>query len=237
MLPAVLAPAAVAAGGCRDDRDGAARGPHRWPRRDPRRRQVREFVVRSLAGADLDGRSVCVIVPDATRSCPLPLLLSAVHQALHGRATRVTVLVALGTHAEMADALPAARLPPRRSARTRLRPCSTTSGGSRRPSSTLGDIAAERVAELSEGRLRQPVRRRGSTGPSSSTTSALVVGPGVPARGGRLLRRQQVLLPRRRRPGDHRLLALAGRADHQRRHHRHPRHHAGARPDRPGRGA
>ena len=28
-----------------------------------------------LGNADLDGRSVCVLVPDATRSCPLPLLL------------------------------------------------------------------------------------------------------------------------------------------------------------------
>ncbi len=41
--------------------------------------------------------------------------------------------------------------------------------------------------------------------------------PGVPARGGRLLRRQQVPLPRRLRPGGHRPLALARRADHQRR--------------------
>ena len=56
---------------------------------------------------------------------------------------------------------------------------------------------------------------------------ALVVGPGVPARGRGLLRRQQVLLPGGRGPGDHRPLALARRADHQRRHHRHPRHHAG----------
>src|SRR3954447_400916 len=63
--------------------------------------EVRTFVRDALAGAGLDGRSVCVIVPDATRSCPLPLLLSAVHQALTGRVSRLTVLVALGTHAEM----------------------------------------------------------------------------------------------------------------------------------------
>ena len=37
---------------------------------------VRQFVTQSLAAEDLDGRSVCVIVPDGTRSCPLPLLLS-----------------------------------------------------------------------------------------------------------------------------------------------------------------
>ena len=40
--------------------------------------QVRAFVRDQLDKADLDGRSVCVLVPDGTRSCPMPLLLSAV---------------------------------------------------------------------------------------------------------------------------------------------------------------
>ena len=64
--------------------------------------------------ADLDGRSVCVLVPDGTRTCPLPLLLRAVHAALHGRVTRMTVLVALGTHArdERRGAGRPPRLPP-----------------------------------------------------------------------------------------------------------------------------
>ena len=71
---------------------------------------VRQFVTQSLAAEDLDGRSVCVIVPDGTRSCPLPLLLSAVHEALTGRAAQVTVLIALGTHAAMSEAQLAAHL-------------------------------------------------------------------------------------------------------------------------------
>ena len=60
--------------------------------------QVTTFISDELSAAGLDGRSVCVIVPDATRSCPLPLLLKAIHATLTGK---VTVLVALGTHAEM----------------------------------------------------------------------------------------------------------------------------------------
>ena len=63
--------------------------------------EVTRFVTEQLAGVDLDGRSVCLLVPDATRSCPLPLLLRAVHGALAGRASRMTALVALGTHAAM----------------------------------------------------------------------------------------------------------------------------------------
>ncbi|MEU4425021.1 lactate racemase domain-containing protein [Actinoplanes sp. NPDC024001] len=116
--------------------------------------QVREFVARSLAGADLDGRSVCVIVPDATRTCPMPLLLGEVHRALAGRATRVTVLVALGTHAAMGPAQLLAYLGGPYAGWTVLnhewwKPETFVS---------LGEIDADRVAELSEGRLKQPVR-------------------------------------------------------------------------------
>ena len=114
---------------------------------------VREFVVQALRGADLDGRSVCVIIPDATRSCPLPLLLGAVHEALAGRASRVTVLVALGTHAAM----------------TPEHLIEHTGGPYEgfeilnhewwKPEAlvSLGEIGAERVGELSEGRMHQSV--------------------------------------------------------------------------------
>ena len=66
-------------------------------------REVADFVQEQLAGIDADGRSVCVLVPDGTRSCPLPLLVGAVHRALYGRVTRLTVLIALGTHGAMSD--------------------------------------------------------------------------------------------------------------------------------------
>ena len=39
--------------------------------------QVREFVVAQFREADLDGKRVCLVVPDGTRTCPLPLLLQA----------------------------------------------------------------------------------------------------------------------------------------------------------------
>jgi nickel-dependent lactate racemase len=65
--------------------------------------EVRAFILEALAGADLDGKSVCLVIPDATRSCPLPLLLGCVHEALVGRVSRLTALVALGTHAAMTE--------------------------------------------------------------------------------------------------------------------------------------
>ncbi|GAA1428346.1 lactate racemase domain-containing protein [Microlunatus lacustris] len=65
--------------------------------------QVTAFVTSAFAGADLDGASVCLVVPDGTRTCPLPLLLRAVRDALTGRAREVTVVIALGTHQAMSE--------------------------------------------------------------------------------------------------------------------------------------
>ena len=67
---------------------------------------VAAFVEAQVGALDLDGRSLCVVIPDATRSCPLPLLLGAVERAAAGRACSCTAVVALGTHAAMtSDAL------------------------------------------------------------------------------------------------------------------------------------
>jgi nickel-dependent lactate racemase len=113
---------------------------------------VREFVLQHLADADLGGKSVLVIVPDGTRSCPLPMLLGAVRDALAGRATNVTVMVALGTHAAMTDEHLARHLGEEHGLTVRnhewWRPEALVS---------LGTIGADRAYELSEGRLRQSV--------------------------------------------------------------------------------
>jgi nickel-dependent lactate racemase len=113
---------------------------------------VHDFVVRQLAAEDLAGRSVCVLVPDGTRSCPLPLLLDAVREALAGRASNVTVMVALGTHAAMSDEHLDRHLGVHDGLTVRnhewWRPEELVS---------LGTIAGETVETLSGGRLREPV--------------------------------------------------------------------------------
>ena len=43
---------------------------------------VDRFVTEQLAGLDLDGRSLCLVIPDATRQCPLPTLLGAITRAV-----------------------------------------------------------------------------------------------------------------------------------------------------------
>jgi lactate racemase len=119
--------------------------------------QIREFVMEQLAGARLDGRSVCVLVPDATRSCPLPLLLSAVHEALHGRVTQLTVLVALGTHGEMDEAALAAHLGYAPGASAERYPDTsiiTHAWWNPATFADVGTLTAERISELSNGMLK-----------------------------------------------------------------------------------
>lgn len=125
--------------------------------------RVEQFVAAELAAGDLDGKSVCVLVPDGTRTCPLPSLLGAVHRALVGRASRVTAVVALGTHAPLSPvALDDLLAGPGRSIATAFPGVRVVNHDWRDPSTfvELGTIAAERVRELSEGRLsiEVPVR-------------------------------------------------------------------------------
>ena len=118
--------------------------------------QVAGFVREQLAAQEFDGRSVCVLVPDATRTCPLPLLLGAVHGALHGRVTRLTVLVALGTHAPMDDDALGRHLGYTPGRLEETYPGTTVVNHEWWKPDTfadLGTVPASRIVELSEGRM------------------------------------------------------------------------------------
>ena len=118
--------------------------------------QVTAFVHEQLAAHPFDGRSVCVLVPDATRTCPLALLLGAVHRALHGRVSRLTVLVALGTHAPMGEEALAAHLGYAPGRLAEAYPDTTVVNHEWwRPETfaDLGTVPAARIVELSEGRM------------------------------------------------------------------------------------
>lgn len=64
---------------------------------------IAQHIIDSLATMDFDGKTVALVVPDGTRAVPMQRLLPAVHEALTGRAAKVTVLIALGTHAAMTE--------------------------------------------------------------------------------------------------------------------------------------
>jgi lactate racemase len=118
--------------------------------------EVTAFVTEALAGADLDGRSVCLVIPDGTRSSPLPLLLSAIHGALVGRVTKLTAVIALGTHQAMTPAQIAKHLGLGGDGVEGTYPGMTVLNHEWWDPDTfasVGRISAERVRELSEGRL------------------------------------------------------------------------------------
>ena len=118
--------------------------------------RVTAFVHEQLDAYPFDGRSVCVLVPDATRTCPLPLLLGAVHGALHGRVSRLTVLVALGTHGPMDDPALGRHLGYTPGRLEETYPGTTVVNHEWWKPETfadLGTIPASRIVELSEGRM------------------------------------------------------------------------------------
>jgi nickel-dependent lactate racemase len=64
---------------------------------------VRTIVRRSLSKLRLDGQRLLVIIPDRTRTMPMPLMWDALEAAIGPRVAALDYLVALGTHPLMTD--------------------------------------------------------------------------------------------------------------------------------------
>jgi nickel-dependent lactate racemase len=62
------------------------------------------LVQESLNSLMLDGRKVLVLIPDGTRSMPMPMMFTLFEKYLAGKAAALDYLVALGTHQPMTDA-------------------------------------------------------------------------------------------------------------------------------------
>ncbi len=65
--------------------------------------QVNHLMAEALKQVDLNGRRVLVIIPDSTRTAPVPLFFRLFHELLHERAAALDYLVALGTHPLMSE--------------------------------------------------------------------------------------------------------------------------------------
>jgi nickel-dependent lactate racemase len=64
---------------------------------------VRALLAEAFDPLPLDGRRVLVIIPDSTRTAPLPLLFGALYERLGARVAQLDYLIALGTHPPMSD--------------------------------------------------------------------------------------------------------------------------------------
>jgi nickel-dependent lactate racemase len=144
---------------------------------------VTRFVREAFSAADLDGKRVCLVVPDGTRTCPLPLLLGAAQQALAGRAKQVMVIIALGTHQGMTEEHLARHLGYQPGHSQEMYPGWTImnhESWSPDTFTTLGTITAERLTELTGGLLTDTSVQVRINRHVAEADVAIVVGPVFP---------------------------------------------------------
>jgi nickel-dependent lactate racemase len=63
--------------------------------------QVQQLLAQAFDPIPLDGKRVLVIIPDSTRTAPMPLMFKALHAQLGERVKQLDFLIALGTHQPM----------------------------------------------------------------------------------------------------------------------------------------
>jgi nickel-dependent lactate racemase len=111
-----------------------------------------------LAQLPVEGKRLLVLIPDGTRTMPMPLLFQIIENELGQRVAALDYLVALGTHTPMSD---------EQLGRHIGQPVIDGVAGRRRifnhrwddPKTfvTLGEIPAHEIAELTGGRLKERV--------------------------------------------------------------------------------
>jgi lactate racemase len=144
---------------------------------------VTAFIVEALSRADLDGKRICVVVPDRTRTCPLPLIMNAFHSALQSRAKEVTVVIALGTHQPMSQPDLARHLGyDGRSSEDAFPGWEILNHESWEPATftSLGRISADRLTELTGGLMRDTDVEVRINRHVAEADVAIVVGPVFP---------------------------------------------------------
>ncbi len=66
--------------------------------------EVRQIVAQALDSVNWAGRRVLILIPDGTRTMPMPLMFRLLRELLRPRVKTLDFLVALGTHKPMSDA-------------------------------------------------------------------------------------------------------------------------------------
>ena len=119
---------------------------------------VRRIVAQGLARLELNGRRVLVLIPDGTRTMPMPLLFDILEQDLGPRVAALDFLVALGTHPPMDDAQLSRHLGESvAGGRIGQRKIFNHAWDDPAAFVTLGEIKAVEIQELTVGRLNQAV--------------------------------------------------------------------------------
>ncbi|HEX6986459.1 MAG TPA: lactate racemase domain-containing protein, partial [Planctomycetaceae bacterium] len=64
---------------------------------------VRAWIAANVPAADYRGKRVLLVLPDGTRTAPLPLLFSALSDRLGPVVKKLDLIIALGTHQPMSE--------------------------------------------------------------------------------------------------------------------------------------
>ena len=122
------------------------------------REQIDRVAREGCAALPVDGRRVLVIVPDGTRTMPMPLMFEALERELGKRVAALDYLVALGTHSPMNDAqLTALVGQPVVNGRAGVRSIFNHRWDDPDTFARLGTIPARDIADVTGGRLRDDV--------------------------------------------------------------------------------
>ncbi len=65
--------------------------------------EVRELMATALSDGGFDGQRALIIIPDSTRTAPIPMMFRLFHELLGRRAAALDFLIALGTHQPMSE--------------------------------------------------------------------------------------------------------------------------------------
>ncbi len=122
--------------------------------------QVSALLERTFESVTLRGQRVLIIIPDGTRSAPLPLLFRLLNEQLYGRVAQLDYLIALGTHPPLSEAAITALVGLSAAERAHYYPGLRIFNHEwNRPTmlQTLGSLSAEEVEELTAGLLREEI--------------------------------------------------------------------------------
>ena len=122
--------------------------------------EVRDILAAGFGSSDWVGKKVLVLIPDNTRTCPMPMMFRQLVSILGPRVAKLDFLIALGTHQPMPVATinkmlgltPEDRV-------TTFREIGIFNHHWEKPDTfqTLGTLSAETIAETTDGLMREEV--------------------------------------------------------------------------------
>ena len=120
--------------------------------------ETRNLMAEALEAADLTDKRVLVLIPDGTRTAPIPMMFELLTGLLAGRVAALDYLVALGTHQPMSDAA-LSQLVGQPVVDGKVGDTHVFNHRWNQPETfvTLGTIPATRIEEISEGLLSMEV--------------------------------------------------------------------------------